>query len=194
MGCQQQNRAGSAAAKACALRGPGPRSSRAGRGPRRLREIAGVAQGLQTEARHEDRVIGRREGLEDVGQEPLVIPHEGREQFPPGPAVGAQIVGRFLERPVQAQRPVALEGVGKRDLGLDPPETVAIETDPAEKGDARARGWTAEQTSWTKPGRVNSAKRAPQIFPFLKISFHGGSFVPSVGFSQSIPGVPRHCT
>jgi len=67
----------------------------------------------------------------------------------------------LLERPVQAQRPVALEGVGKRDLGLDPPETVAIETDPAEKGDARARGWTAEQTSWTKPGRVSSAERVP---------------------------------
>src|SRR5688500_9446312 len=38
---------------------------------------------------------------------------------------------------------------------------------PLKKGDMTASGWMAEQTSWTKPGSVRAAERAPPPMSWL---------------------------
>ena len=88
----------------------------------------------QAETGHEYRVFGNREGLEDIRKEPLVILHEGLKHLPVGPAVGAERVGRCLERSVKAQGLPVPEGVGQRDFGMDPFEAVAVKLELPEKG------------------------------------------------------------
>ena len=100
----------------------------------RFREISGRAEGLQSETGHEYRVFGQREGLEDIRKEPLVILHEGLKHLPVGPAVGAEHLGRCLERSVKAQGLPVPEGVGQRDFGMDPFEAVAMKLELPEKG------------------------------------------------------------
>jgi len=107
---------------------------------RRLGQAPGRAQALQPEAGREQGVGRKRQGLEDIPQKPLVALREGADEPPVCPAVGAETLGRLLERAVQAQGPAALEGMGKGDLGVDPFETEPLEPELTEEGRREGQG------------------------------------------------------
>ena len=120
-------------------------------------------QGREPEADQRQRMPGHpEERTGDHGRQ--LVPPLGHPADPStvGAAVSSQRRRGLVDRSVQHGGSAAVERVGERDLGLEPPRGRGVRA-AASTGTATRRpsGCTAEQTSWTNPGRVSSAERVP---------------------------------
>ncbi|MGE5799644.1 MAG: hypothetical protein ACM337_04910, partial [Syntrophaceae bacterium] len=141
----------------------------------RLGETFCRPEGLQSETGHEDRVFGDREGLEDIRKKPLVILHEGLQHLPVGLSVGTERVGRCRKRSVKAQGLPVPEGVGQRDFGMDPFETVAMKLELPEEGGRKGQGLDGRADVVDKTGKRELSRAGAAADGFFGLHEKDGS-------------------
>src|SRR5712692_11093078 len=95
-----------------------------------------------------------RDRPERVGEKLVPARRERREELAPRVAIGAEPRRGRLDRALHDDRGAVVERMGERRVGMRPMQPVLREREAVEEGEAAAMGWKAEQTSWTKPGRV----------------------------------------
>ena len=107
---------------------------------------------------------GSRERPQEVGSEPVQRLGERAEQALPGAGVvrPARSSRRSPRTPAPAPPPCRRRTGGRAGAaGWIQRRPCALEGRLGMNGAPTASGWIAEQTSWTKPGSVSSAERAP---------------------------------
>ena len=126
------------------------------------RHPGGGAQSLEREPRHQERTPRRaeRRGQHVVRQlvprsdEGLMQPHPAVAPVPSPAAVASSERSRMAAEPSSS-------GCARGEEDGPTRGRTARSGSVRKNGEVSASGWTAEQTSWVKPGRVSSADRRP---------------------------------
>ena len=119
------------------------------------------AQPREPESRRGERMPRSSQGPEQVADDRV----RGAGERPHQPAIalriGSQALRRRLDGALQDRRGAVVERVGERGRRMDSSSPCSARGSSRRNGDPSAIGCIAEQTSWTKPGRVSSAERIP---------------------------------